>query len=471
MRNRTAAALAALLMVLAGCGDSENPSSAGPAGAVAPDNPAVTGDETSAMVWHPEGKRADLIETVETWNDNIEEFSRLAFVSPPAEARMSAMANTTVHDVMNAVDRRYEPYAYDGRVTQPVSVEAAVATGAFDVLSSIGAGLPTPDALEFITKAYNDYMLSVGNGTEVTHGTQLGHEAAAAMLANRANDGSAGPPAVIFTSTGEPGKFRSPIGTATALTGPQAIPHWGGVKTFVLTSAAQFRAPPMYGAATVEDAVKTPAYLADYAEVKRLGGMVSERTAEQTEIGFFWIESTIQGWNRIARHLADKRHLDAWKLARLLAHVALAEADAYISTFDTKYHYNFWRPITAIRLGNLDPSTPGDETWQAASMLVPALGGTPPMPDYNSGHSIAGASAAQAILANIEGGTAFTTESGTLPGVTRSFHSVREAARENADSRIYIGFHFRHATDKGVSAGEQVGRYVGDNSLQRVRGN
>ena len=82
----------------------------------------------------------------------------------------------------------------------------------------------------------------------------------------------------------------------------------------------------------------------------------------------------------------------------------------------------------------------------------------------------ASVAAAQAILANIEGGTAFTTESGTLPGVTRSFHSVHEAARENADSRVYIGFHFRHATDEGVSAGLQVGQYVGDNSLQRVRG-
>jgi hypothetical protein len=146
------------------------------------------------MVWHRAGHRATLINAVETWNDNIEHFARLAFVSPPAEARISAMANTTVHDVLNAVDRRYEPYAYDGSVSRSVSVEAAIATGAFDVLAGIGSGLPGTDALDFITQAYNDYMAELGTGDEITRGTQLGHDAAAAMLALRANDGSAQPP-------------------------------------------------------------------------------------------------------------------------------------------------------------------------------------------------------------------------------------------------------------------------------------
>ena len=469
MRHNLIATLAASLIVLTACADSENPVASVPVGNE-PDNAAVADGETAVLAWHRTGHRATLVEAVETWNDNIEQFGLLAEVSPPAEARMSAMANTTVHDVLNAVQRRFEPYAYDGSVGRPVSMEAAIATGAFDVLSTIGQGLPTTDALDFITLAYADYMAALGACDEVTRGTQLGHDAAAAMLAIRTGDGSAGPPVAIFTSTGEPGKFRSPVGSATALTGPQAISSWGAVRPFVLASGSQFRSPPMYGAATVEDAVKTPAYLADYAEVKRLGGMVSaDRTPDQTDIGFFWIESTVQGWNRIARVLADKRHLNAWRLARLLAHVSLSEADAYISSFDGKYFYNFWRPVTAIRLGNLDPNTPGDPTWQVSSLLVPALGGTPPIPEYASGHAIAGGAAAQAILENLEGSTAFSTTSGTLPGVTRSFRSVLKAARENADSRIYIGFHFRHATDEGLAAGLKVGRYVGENSLQRVR--
>jgi len=160
-------------------------------------------------------------------------------------------------------------------------------------------------------------------------------------------------------------------------------------------------------------------------------------------------------------------HMAPETLARI-AHGTIA--DTTIACFEAKYFYNFWRPVTAIRLGNLDPNTVADPTWQVSSLLVPELGGTPPIPDYASGHAIAGGAAAQAILANIEGTTAFTTESGTLPGKTRSFTSVLKAARENADSRVYIGFHFRHAADMGLAAGLQVGQYVGDNSLQRVRG-
>ena len=470
MRTRLLTTVAASLMILAACTNNELPTGVDQSPGTDPSTSTVLDDESSALAWHRAGHRATLVDAVETWNDDIEQFARLAFVSPPAEARISAMANTTVHDVLNAVERRYEPYAYDARVNSSLSVEAAIATGAFDVLADIGKGLPSTAALDFITQAYNDYMTELGTGDEVTRGTQLGHDAAAAMLARRAGDGSAQPPVVMFTSTGEPGKFRSPVGDATALTGPQAIPGWGSVKPFVMTSASQFRSPPMYGAASVDDAVKTSLYLQDYDEVKRLGGMVSERTQDQTDIAFFWIESTIQGWNRITRHIADKRHLGAWRLARLLSHVALAEADAYISSFDGKYFYNFWRPVTAIRLGNLDPNTVADPAWQVSSLLVPELGGTPPIPDYASGHAIAGGAAAQAILANIEGTTAFTTESGTLPGKTRSFTSVLKAARENADSRVYIGFHFRHAADMGLAAGLQVGQYVGDNSLQRVRG-
>lgn len=466
MRIPTIAVPVLMLAALAACADSMTPEST-PGNSANDASTAIQLDDAT-MAWHRAGHRAVLVDAVTTWNDNIEHFGVLAFTSPPNEARIAAMANTAVHDVLNAVDRRFEPYAYDGDVDRPVSVEAAIATGAHDVLAAIGAGLPTPEALTFIDQAYADYMAALGTGNEVTRGTQLGHDAAVAMLALRAGDGSAGRPAVVFTSTGEPGKFRSPVGSATVLTGPQAIPYWGAVRPFALASGSQFRAPPMYGAATVEVAVRTPQYLADYAETKRLGGMVSERTQEQTDIGFYWIESPPQGWNRVARILGDKHHLDAWRLARLLAHVHLADADGLISAFDAKYAYNFWRPVTAIRLGNLDPATPGDPTWQVASLLVPDLGGTPPMPEYSSAHAASGAAVGQAILANLEGSTAFTMESPTLPGKPRSFRSIGQAVKENADSRVYIGFHFRQATLDGLAQGTQVGRYVARHTLQRV---
>jgi len=414
------------------------------------------------------GGPAELVEAVKIWNDNIVRFGTLAATSPPNEARINAMGSTTVHDVLNAVQRRFAPYAYDGVVDRPLSVEAAIATGAYEVLAGITA---TPAAQDFIRQAYADYMATLDPGDEVTRGVQLGHDAAAAMLARRAGDGSAGPPVSQFTSTGEPGRYRPTVkASPDGLTGLQSAVSWGAVRPFVVTSGSQFRARPPYGAPTVEAAVRTPRYLEDYAEVKRLGGMVSERTQDQTDIGVFWIESNIRGWNRIARVLGDQRHLDAWRLARLTAHVSLAIADAYIDNFESKYLYNFWRPVTAIRLGNLDPATPGDPAWDVASMSFPGLGATPPIPEYNSAHAMAGAAAGEVIVADLGGPLAFTVESPTLPGKPRSFGSISQAVEENADSRVFIGFHFREATISGNQEGRKVGQWVAAHSLQPVRG-
>jgi len=153
----------------------------------------------------------------------------------------------------------------------------------------------------------------------------------------------------------------------------------------------------------------------------------------------------------------------------VLAHVGLAESDAYLTVFESKYYYNFWRPVTAIRLGNLDPATPGDPSWEVASMLIPALGPTPIIPDYNSGHSIAGAAAGEALIATFGNRSSFSTTSGSLPGVTRSFRSISDAVSENAVSRVYVGFHFRQATIEGVKQGRKVGEYVVSRTLQRAR--
>lgn len=466
MRNQLTGV--ALLLMLAACSDQVpiEPAVQAPGG----DDGQTTESDVAPMVWRGGHRRAELVEAVKTWNDNITQFSILAFTNPPAESRIYAMGNATIHDVLNAVDRRFEPYAYDGKVTRPVSVEAAIATGTYDVLVSLGHELPTTDALDYITKAYADYMAALDQCDEVTRGVALGHAAAAAMLARRANDGAVGPPALLFTSTGEAGKFRSTVATATALTGPQAIPYWGDVRPFVMSSGAQFRAPPVYGAASVEAAVRTRSYLADYAEVKRLGGEVSERTQEQTDIANFWLGGDPQAWNEIARQLAAKRHLNAWRLARLVTHVSLARADALISAFNSAYYYNLWRPVTAIRLGNLDPATPGDPTWQVSTFSVAPNGPTPPFPSYSAAPVAAAQAAAQAILADLDGSTAFTLESPTAPGKPRSFRSVEQAVRESAEARVYGGSFFRQATVVGSEQGRKVGRYVTSHSLQRASG-
>jgi PAP2 superfamily len=189
------------------------------------------------------------------------------------------------------------------------------------------------------------------------------------------------------------------------------------------------------------------------------------RTSEQSEIARFWYEGSPNGWNRIARVVSGQQRLDPWQNARLFGLLNFAMADGFIAGFDTKYFYNVWRPVTAIRAGDTggNSATVADPAW--AAFLV-----TPAAPDYTSTHSVLGAAAAE-VLARFFGTDAisFTTTSGApFPGITRSFTSFSQAAQENADSRIYAGIHFRTACRDGVRQGKQVGRYAFRHALQPV---
>jgi hypothetical protein len=211
--------------------------------------------------------------------------------------------------------------------------------------------------------------------------------------------------------------------------------------------------------------------------VKELGGdgviTPSARTAEQTEIALFWVESSPLQWNRIAREVSASARLDAWENARLFGLLNMALADGYVATFATKYHANFWRPVTAIRAADTDgnPDTVADPTW---TPLVP----TPPVPEHDSGHSVEGGAAAQ-VLKRFFGrdDIAFNTCSLTLPPgqtcadlspVVRSYSSFTQAARENGASRILVGFHFRNAVEQGIEHGRAIGNHVVTRALRPV---
>lgn len=441
----------------------------------APSERAFDVIDDAPLAWRAPATPGTMRDVVLAWNDVITTFFHPpVFVPgqpPPADARAYAMASVAMHDALNAIDGRYAPYAYTGTVQQPVSGDAAIAAAVHGVLASLGSAFSTTVPLEFVNGKYQAALAAIPEGTEKTAGIALGEAVAAAVLASRANDGSVGPFAIPFTSPGTPGAYRPlvPDPSATALSGFAVIAHWGAQRPFVLASPSQFRANAPYGAADLAAAVRTPEYLADYAEAKALGGIVSHRTAEQTEIGLFWIESSAQGWNRVARAILDRRSQTAWRTARMLAQVHLAMADAYIANFDSKYYWMFWRPVTAIRLGNLDPSTPGDPTWNAASIAA-GLGPTPPIPEWPSAHAMAGAAAAEAIKASVRGTTAFTMKATTGSGAPRSYRSVDVAVVDNNLSRIYVGFHWRAATVEGERMGRLVGRYVVEHSLQPMQG-
>jgi hypothetical protein len=218
-------------------------------------------------------------------------------------------------------------------------------------------------------------------------------------------------------------------------------------------------------------------YTADFKEVKSLGGddvtTPSARTADQTEIALYWWESSPLKWNRIARTVSVDRGLNLWENARLFGLLNMALADGYVAMVDSKNHYNYWRPVTAIQAAGTDgnPGTAGDPTW---APLRP----TPPNQDYVSGHSIEGGAGAE-VLKQFFGTDAigFHDCSETLPAgstcrdaspVFRSYTSFSQAADENALSRILIGFHFRKSIEEGTDYGRKIGRRAANRYLRPV---
>lgn len=307
------------------------------------------------------------------------------------------------------------------------------------------------------------------DGPPKNKGLAIGKSVAAAILAARKADGSTAPSQ--YTPETAPGKWRPhpnpvppnpPIADAALAVGnwPAMLPQWGQITPFTMVAPWQSRLPGPPALASAD-------YARDYDEVKRLGGKNSSaRTAEQSEIARYWYEGSAQGWSRIARLVAAQRRLDRWENARLLALVNAAIADSFIAGFDTRYVYNLWRPVTAIRAADTDgnDATAADPSWEAFL-------NTPPIPEYPSTHSIAGGGAS-AVLARFFGGDqiAFSMASGPpFAGITRSFKSFSQAAQENADSRVYAGIHFRSACRDGIKLGEQIGRRAIAQYLQAYR--
>lgn len=409
------------------------------------------------------------------WNARAGDAALAACISPADdplhESRMYAMMHLAVHDALNAIDRRSQPYAYHERAHGKTSPDAAVAAAARDVLVATVGQLPAPfptscrDAgTASVLAGYATALGAVPDGPAKARGVALGRAVAAKILALRAGDGSDTPLIDAGYPQGTmPGKYRFTPGSTFAF-----APGWGTVKPFTLRTADQFRPGP-------PPALTSARYTRDFREVKRLGGdgvtTPSARTAQHTQTALFWLESSPLAWNRLTRGIAVDKHLDAWAAARLFGLLNMGMADGYVATFDTKYHDAFWRPVTAIRAAGTDgnDATSPDPGW---TPLRP----TPPIPDYDSGHAVQGGVAA-AVLRGFFGTdrVSFSTCSRTLPAadsctdatpVVRHYSRLSQAAEENGLSRILIGFHFRTAVQAGLHHGTHIGSHAVEHYLR-----
>jgi hypothetical protein len=399
----------------------------------------------SALAFSTLSAQADVITD---WNQILMNAIRADRTAPPKAARAMAMTHTAMFDAVNAVSGSHTGYLYSGPTLANASKEAAAATAAHRVLTSIYGPSAAFDA------QLASHLASVTNTAARTRGISLGTTAADLMLDARSADGSAN--AAPYTPGTNPGAWR-PVGSGNAI-----LPNWGSVTPFTLSSPAQFRRSGMPDLASDQ-------YAQEWDQVRRLGAATgSERTDDQTAIAHFWVGGpgtvTPPGqWNDIARQVSSDRALSLDDNARLFATLGLAVADAGIAAWDMKYHYNTWRPITAIHEADADGNdqTFADPTW------TPLLS-TPNHPDYVSGHSTFSAAAATALASFFgEDRIAFTYTSEDT-GTARSFNGFWEAAEEAGMSRIYGGIHTMTANLHGLYSGCDVANWITTNYFQTI---
>jgi hypothetical protein len=361
-------------------------------------------------------------------------------------ARINAMVHIAIHDAINSIHPKYATYAFKGSDPEAHPV-AAAASAAHNVLVH-----EIPAKKSFIDSALQETLVQIPESESKNRGVGLGKLAAAAIISDRLNDGSARNPIVPVPAAKVAGDYHAvpPFDFYFA-------PFWENVKLFGLEKKDQFRcAPP--------PALNSDTYTAAFNEVREYGRLKSSvRTQEQTFFAKFWYEFSEAGWNRVARKVAVNKKLNLYETARLFALVDMAMADAYTAGWDSKLHFNLWRPYTAIRQADIDENseTQPDAAWEPEMV-------TPPIQDYPSTHSALG-NAAAVVMANLVGDdTPFEMESPSAApaGATRSFNSLSEAAKENADSRVRAGIHFRFACDAGLELGKQIGNYITNNHLE-----
>jgi hypothetical protein len=372
--------------------------------------------------------------------------------APPVRARATAIMHVAMHDAVNSVQAKYESYAQVPKALPGASADAAARQAAASALK--GAA---PAVAAAVDAFHAGWLPSCTSGA-CLDGLAAGEAAANAILLLRTGDGSA-TPHLPYTLPAAPGVYQpTPVTTATGIEAPPGAPQfagWAALKPFVLKQGSQFRAEPspLFN-------LKSRIYARDYNEVKRVGAFNSpHRTADQSEIAQFWPGGGAN-INAVARIIAAGRNLDLWQHARLFALLNVAISDSSVAVFDTKYAYNFWRPVTAIRNGAVDgnPLTEADGTWLSFQ-------NTPPYPDYTCGLTN-NVGAGLMVLRGYFGTDRIAYSLTTPGGLTRSYRSLSHAGFEAVDARVFGGMHFRTGCVRGLMQGGDVARYVLKNALR-----
>jgi hypothetical protein len=353
----------------------------------------------------------------------------------PNTVRTIALAQSAVYEAVNAITRRYPRDGVDLGPAQGASVEAAVAAASRAVLLQ-----EAPALKDRIEAAYTRALTAVAEGEARTRGIGVGERAAADVLTKHTHDLDSIEPYRPVTSPGVYVPTTIPTGWSV-----------GQHKPWFMKSAAQFRPGP-------PPALKSELWARDYNEIKAVGSATSTvRTPEQTEIARFWATNLPDVHLGLARSVALAPGREVTRNARLYAAVTAAMNEAETSVFEAKYHYLFWRPITAIRNGDRDDNSATERDADWGPMIA-----TPMQPEYPCAHCMLACAITTVLRAEAGGSSALelSTTSNTARGVTRRWTSTDAVVQEVAMARIWAGVHYRNSTEVGNHMGQQVGALV-----------
>jgi hypothetical protein len=411
---------------------------------------------------------------------------------PGPASRALAIVHAAIYDAVNSIDQTHTPYVTTFQMGQNMhaSVDAAVAEAAHRTLVAL-----YPAQKRVFDAALKTHLALIPKGMEKMLGMNIGRVVAIQVLNVRRRDGSEKDKTTPYTPSNLPGRHRpDPLNSTQLIWGP----GWGNVKPFVLLSSSQFRSPP-------PPALTSQEYADAFEEVKNYGGdgitTPMHRDTNQTEMGIYWgydgtkkLGPPPRLYNQIARQIAVQMENTVVENARLFALLNIAQADAGIGAWESKYFYDYWRPVVAIReadagtgptgLGDDNPLTTGDPTWTplGAPASNASNGGknfTPPFPAYPSGHATFGGATFRILelfygtddmpftfMSDEMNGVTTDNLGNVRPAIPRSFAHFSDAMEENGQSRIYLGIHWKFDKTEGIEMGKKIADYIFANELK-----
>jgi hypothetical protein len=369
--------------------------------------------------------------------------------SPGGTSIYLAYVELAVYNAVVSIQGGYQPYEYSVNAPTGASADAAAIEAAYRMLVYL-----LPDRTAPLTTAYSVAIAGIPDGSAKLDGQSVGLASANNLIALRTGDGRGVSWPYSFPSTPVAGVWILTPG-ATA----PATPWVGQMRPFTFDDPSQFlpdEPPPALTSQTWTD---------DFNQTKTLGAINSTvRTPGQTEIGLFWTDHTASQYGRMLQLLAMQERLSLLETSRLMAMSFSSMADSLIGCFNAKYHYSFWRPVTAIRNADIDgnPNTIADPTWTPLAV-------TPAHPEYPAAHGCVTGGLADALQAYFGTPHVYLSVSSDVTHTTHHFTSTHDLEKEVEYARIYAGFHYHHSLVQGFVLGHKVAHNVANSYFQPLK--